>query len=144
MTNISRSALVPFGADQMFFLVNDIPSYPQFLPWCKSAQILSAHEDEMNANIEMAKAGLHKSFTTANRLQKNKMIEMRLIEGPFKHLEGFWRFEKLSHSACKISLDIEFEFTNTVLRMTLGPAFGQICNTLVEAFVKRAQEIYAK
>jgi len=144
MTNISRSALVPFGADQMFFLVNDIPSYPQFLPWCKSAQILSTNEDEVSANIQMAKAGLHKSFTTANRLQKNKMIEIRLIEGPFKHLEGFWRFEKLGNSACKISLDIEFEFTNTVLRMTLGPAFGQICNTLVEAFVKRAQEIYAK
>jgi len=140
---IRRSALVPFGADKMFSLVNDIASYPKFLPWCKSTQIHSEQETEMRASIEMAKAGLHKSFTTKNRLQKNKTIEMQLVKGPFKHLQGYWKFERLDNDACKISLDIEFEFSNKILSMTIGPIFTQICNTLLESFVKRAQEVYA-
>ncbi len=144
MTVINRSALVPFSAADMYRLVDDVSAYPQFLPWCKSSTVFSRGEDEVRAAIEIQKAGINKSFTTLNRLQKDKMIEMRLVEGPFKHLEGFWRFDALDDKACKIALDIEFEFASRILSATVGPVFGQICNTLVEAFVKRAHEHYGR
>ena len=128
----------------MFALVNDIESYPRFLPWCRSTQILSRTDDEVRASIEMAKGALHKSFTTCNRLQHNKMIEIRLIEGPFQRLEGYWRFQYLDVQACKISLDMEFEFANTVLSVAVGPVFNQIANSLVDAFCKRAVQVYGR
>lgn len=144
MTVISRSALVPYGADKMYALVDDIPSYPRFLPWCRSAEEVSRSVDEVEASLELAKGGVQKSFTTRNRLQKNKMIEMRLVEGPFKHLEGFWRFDALDENACKVSLDIEFEFSSRILSVTLGPVFAQITNSLIDAFLKRAQDLYGR
>ena len=144
MTQINRSALVPFSASQMFRLVDDIAAYPEFLPWCCSSKIHERGENQVSASLELKKAGMHKTFSTVNYNQPGKMIEMRLLDGPFKHLEGFWRFHSLSDSACKVSLDIEFEFSNRILDMTLGPVFGQICNSLVEAFVQRAKDIYGK
>ncbi len=142
MTSINRHALVPYSAAQMFALVDDIEMYPQFLPWCSHAQVLSRNQDEVRATIGIAKSGINKSFTTCNRIQKNKMIEMRLIEGPFRHLQGFWRFEPLGEDGCKISLDMEFEFANKVLSLAIGPVFSQIANSLVDAFQKRAVEVY--
>lgn len=144
MTTISKNALVPYSAAEMFDLVNDIESYASFLPWCRSSEVLSQNADELRASIEIAHGSLHKSFTTRNRLQKNKMIEMRLEKGPFKHLEGFWRFDVLGERACKISLDLDFEFSNKLVGMALGPIFSQIANTLVDAFSKRAVEVYGK
>ncbi len=144
MALVNKSALVPYSAANMFALVNDIESYPRFLPWCRSTQILSRTDDEVRASIEMAKGALHKSFTTCNRLQHNKMIEIRLIEGPFQRLEGYWRFQYLDVQACKISLDMEFEFSNTLLRVAVGPVFSQIANSLVDAFCKRAVQVYGR
>ena len=144
MKQINRSAIVPFSAQQMFALVDDIESYPQFLPWCCATTVHSRDADQVSASIELKKAGLHKTFSTVNRNQPGKMIEMRLLEGPFKHLEGFWRFQALSDTASKVMLDIEFEFSTRVLDVTLGPVFGQICNSLVEAFVQRAKETYGR
>ncbi len=144
MAVISRSALVPYAAHQMFHLVDDIESYPEFLPWCRSTKILSREQDEVHASIELARSGVHKTFTTCNRAQKNKMIEIRLVEGPFKHLEGFWRFESLSESGCKVSLDLEFEFASKLLGMAVGPVFHQIANSLVDAFTRRAIDVYGK
>lgn len=144
MTTISKNALVPYSARQMYELVNDIESYAKFLPWCRSSELLSQSEDEIRATIEIAHGSLHKSFTTCNRLQKNKMIEMRLEQGPFKHLEGFWRFDSLGERACKVSLDLDFEFSNKLIGMAMGPIFSQIANTLVDAFSKRAVEVYGK
>ena len=144
MTSISRTALVPFSAEKMYALVDDIPSYPRFLPWCKSTKVHTRDADGVRASIEISKAGLNKSFTTLNRLQYGKMIEIRLVEGPFSHLEGYWRFDVLDVNACKVSLDIEFEFASKILSMTVGPIFGQICNSLVQAFVKRAQDVYGR
>src|SRR3569832_1831629 len=106
MPVINRSALVPYSPAEMYSLVNDVDAYPQFLPWCKSAQVLSRNDDEVRASLELARGGFEKSFTTCNRLQKNKMIEMRLVEGPFRRLEGYWRFEPLGEQACKVSLDM--------------------------------------
>lgn len=135
---------MPYTAAEMYILVDDIDAYPLFLPWCKSSKVLSRDEDEVKARIEMAKSGIHKSFTTCNRLQKDKIIEMRLVEGPFRHLEGFWRFENLGEKGCKVALDLEFEFSNKILKMTVGPIFEQVANTLVDAFCERAMDVYGK
>lgn len=144
MPVISKSALVPYSAAEMYALVNDIPAYPDFLPWCGASAVLDSNEDEIRARVELARSGIKKSFTTLNRLQKDKMIEMRLVEGPFQHLEGFWRFESLNEMACKVMFDIEFEFSSKILAMTVGPVFSQITSTIVDAFSKRAVEVYGK
>jgi len=144
MAIINRSALVRYSASQMFALVDDIQAYPEFLPWCKTATELSRDEDEVRATLELSRAGIHKTFSTCNRLQPGKMIEMRLLEGPFRHLEGFWRFERLGDEACKVSLDLEFEFSNKILEVTLGPVFNQIANSLVDAFCERAVTSYGR
>jgi len=142
MTTVCKSALVPYTPAQMFDLVDDIDRYPEFLPWCRSTEIISRTGDEVSARLELVRAGLHKTFTTNNRNQKNKMIEIRLVEGPFKRLQGFWRFDALGDDGCKISLDMEFEFSNRILTMTIGPVFNQITNTLIDAFTKRAEVLY--
>ncbi|WJW76449.1 type II toxin-antitoxin system RatA family toxin [Thiohalobacter sp. IOR34] len=143
-TSIRRSALVPYTPEEMFALVSDIESYPRFLPWCRSARVLERKDDEVRATIEIAKGSLHKAFTTLNREQPGKMIEMRLVEGPFRRLEGFWRFDPLGEAACKVSLDLEFDFENRMLAMVIGPVFSQIADSLVDAFHQRAVEVYGK
>lgn len=143
MTTIEKSALVAHSAQQMFALVDDISSYPDFLPWCKSTEILIRNDDEVRASVEISQGVLHKSFTTHNRMQQNKMIEMRLVEGPFSHLEGFWRFEVLGEQACKVRLDMDFEFSNKLVGMAMGPVFSHISNSLVDAFCQRAAQVYS-
>jgi ribosome-associated toxin RatA of RatAB toxin-antitoxin module len=144
VTTINKSALVAYSAAQMYALVNDIESYADFLPWCSGSSILSQNEDEIRGTVEISHGSLNKAFTTRNRLQRDKMIEMRLEEGPFKRLEGFWRFDVLGEQACKVSLDLEFEFKNRLVGMAMGPIFSQIANTLVDAFSKRAVDVYGK
>ncbi|EIJ36581.1 type II toxin-antitoxin system RatA family toxin [Thiothrix nivea] len=144
MAHISRSALVPYSSEQMYRLVDDIKLYPQFLPWCRNAAEHERDADQVKASIEIAKGAVNKQFTTLNRLQKNKTIEMRLVDGPFKHLHGFWRFDELKADACKVSLDLNFEFSNKLLSMVVGPVFNQVANTLVDSFVERARKVYGK
>ncbi len=144
MPNIHKSALVPYSTAQMFALVDDIDSYAQFLPWCHTSRVLTRGEDEMRATIEIAHGSLRKSFTTRNRFQKDKIIEMRLEEGPFRHLEGFWRFDVLGEQASKVSLDLDFEFSSKLVGLAMGPVFSQIANSLVDAFSKRAVQVYGK
>ncbi|MFQ5644318.1 MAG: type II toxin-antitoxin system RatA family toxin [Thiogranum sp.] len=144
MTSISKSALVPYTPAEMFALVDAIETYPEFLPWCRGAKVLSRTDDEVKATIELSKGGVEKAFTTCNRNQKGKMIEMRLLEGPFRHLEGFWRFDALGDEGCKINFDLEFEFASRMLDLVVGPVFSQIANSLVDSFHKRAVEVYGK
>ena len=144
MATVKKSALVLYSAAEMYALVEDIEANPRFLPWCRSTQVLSRNEDEVRATIEMVKGGVHKSFTTCNRMQNHKMIDIRLLEGPFKRLEGYWRFEPLRADASKVSLDMEFEFASPLLRVAVEPVFKQIANSLVDAFCKRAVELYGK
>ena len=147
MPLVNRNALVPYSPAEMFALVDDIESYPQFLPWCRSSTVWSRDGDEVKASVELAKGAIQKSFTTVNRNQQDKMIEMRLVEGPFHHLEGFWRFDALGAGdavACKVSLDLEYEFSNALLAMTVGPVFNQVANKLVDAFSQRAVTVYGK
>lgn len=128
----------------MFDLVSDVDGYSRFLPWCSDSFVESRDVDEMRATIVIAKGGIKKSFTTLNRLQQGKMMEMRLVEGPFKRLEGFWQFTPLRDDACKVGLSLEFEFSNSLVRMAFGKVFTQVANTLVDAFVKRAEEVYGR
>jgi len=141
---INKQALVPYSAREMFDLVDDVETYSDFLPWCRSSEVLSRDDELVRASIEIAHGALHKSFTTQNRLQPGKMIEMRLVEGPFRRLEGFWRFDTLGEKACKVRLDLEFEFSTRLISMALNPVFSQISNSLVDAFTKRAEQVYGK
>ena len=142
MESVDRSALVPYTPREMFELVSDIESYPRFLPWCHGARLLSRDVDEVRASIEFAVGGVTRTFTTRNRHQVNKMIEMHLVDGPFSRLDGFWRFDPLGEEGSKIALFLEYDFSNRVLGMVVGPIFGQIANTLVDSFQQRAVEIY--
>jgi len=144
MRRIQKTALLPYSAQRMFDLVNDIPAYPQFLPWCKSATILSRDQDSLVATIVMGSAGLEKSFTTKNSLQPYRLIEMQLVEGPFSHLRGCWQFLELGEEGCKISLDMEFEISNKLLRVSLEPVFMKITHSLIDAFVRRANKLYGQ
>jgi ribosome-associated toxin RatA of RatAB toxin-antitoxin module len=142
MTTIHKSALVPYSAEQMYTLVDDIPAYPEFLPWCSSSKEINRGENEVKASLDIAHSGVHKSFTTRNRLEINKTIEMQLVEGPFKRLHGIWRFEPLGDAGSKVMLDLEFEFSSKLLGMTFGPLFSKIASSLVDAFIQRAQKVY--
>ena len=142
MPSISKTALVPYDAEQMFDIVDDVDAYPLFLPWCGSAQVLSRDDDEVRASVEIAHSGIRKTFTTLNRRQRGKMIEMKLVDGFFKHLHGYWQFAALGDQGCKVSLDMEYEFSNKLLGMAVGKVFGQIANTLVDSFCKRADTLY--
>ena len=144
MATIKKSALILYSAAEMYALVSDIEAYPEFLPWCRSTQVLSRSEDEVRAVIEMVKGRVHKSFSTINRMQHHKMIDIRLLEGPFRRLEGYWRFDPLRADASKVSLDMEFEFASPLLRMAVEPVFKQIANSLVDAFCKRAMDLYGR
>ncbi len=142
MTVINKSAIVPYSPAQMYDLVNDIEKYSQFVPYCVESRIVNQNVDEIHAALTFAGAGISKSFSTLNRLQPHKMIEMRLINGPFKSLEGFWGFENLNDQGCKVSLNLEFELAAGILKMVFGPIFTQVTTLLVDAFHKRATEIY--
>jgi len=142
---IHKSALVLYSTADMYALVSDIEAYPRFLPWCRTTEILSRHGDELRVRIDMLlKGGVRKTFTTRNRLQPDERIEIHLLDGPFLKLEGLWRFEPLRADACKVSLDMDFEFSSSVLRATIGPVFKQIANSMVDAFCKRAVDLYGR
>lgn len=144
MTIVKKTVEVSYAPEEMYALVNDIERYPEFLPGCQGATILSQNTDEVRAKIHLSKGGIQHTFSTVNRLQHNKMIEVRLLEGPFKHLEGFWRFEEMKNGGCLLSFDLEFIFSNRLLDMTAGPILKNIANTFIDAFAARAEAFYGK
>jgi len=141
---IDRSALVPYSQKEMFDLVSDVDSYPRFLNWCSAAEVLSQEGAEVTARIEFIVGGLRKSFTTRNRHIEHEEIAMHLVEGPFSELEGSWRFSPLGKDGCKISLRLEYDFSNRMVKLVIAPVFGQIANSLVDSFQKRAVEVYGE
>lgn len=141
MALVRKSALVTHSAAKMFELVNDVEAYPQFLPWCRSGRLIKRDEHELCGEIEVVRAGIHQRFSTCNRLYPVERIEIRLHEGPFKKLHGVWLFTPLRENACKVELELEFEFSGRLINAAFGAIFGQIANTLVEAFCKRADEV---
>ncbi len=142
MTVVSKSALVRFPAHLMYELVEDVESYPRFLPWCSSSRILRRSGDVVDAELEISKAGFHKSFATRNTLLAPEQIRISLLEGPFSHLEGVWSFTPLRQDASKISLELEFEMLGKLTNLAFGTLFNQICNTMVDAFSERAKSVY--
>ncbi|MFZ2726227.1 MAG: type II toxin-antitoxin system RatA family toxin [Methylococcaceae bacterium] len=141
-TVVQKSALVKYSAKQMFDLVNDIEAYPQFLTWCSSSRILKRDDTIIEAELVIAKNGFHKAFATRNKIDHGGSISMSLLNGPFSHLEGVWRFMPLREDASKISLDLEFEMSGKLTSLAFGALFNQISNTMVSSFTQRAKSIY--
>lgn len=141
-THIHRSALLPYSAQALFDMVNDVARYPEFLPWCSASEVLSASETQMRASMTVAKAGLSQRLLTRNALLPGQRIEMTLEEGPFRHLHGVWEFAPLGEKASKISLDLKFDYAGPLVKITLGPLFNHAANTLVDAFCQRARQLY--
>lgn len=140
-THIQRSALLPYPAQALYDLVNDVARYPEFLPWCSGTAVLESSDVAMRARVEVAKGGLSQHFVTKNVLVPGQSIEMNLEEGPFSQLHGLWVFKPLGDKACKISLDLSFEYSGALVKATLGPLFNQAANTLVDAFCARAKQL---
>ncbi|MDX1901911.1 MAG: type II toxin-antitoxin system RatA family toxin [Gammaproteobacteria bacterium] len=141
-TVIQRSALVAYPARQMFELVNAIEEYPRFLPWCRSTKINATSEHAIEASIEIAWSGIHKSFSTRNTLTPYEKIHMQLLSGPFRRLEGTWTFIPVDEHGCRVSLDLEFELSGHWMSKLFQPVFHRIADSLVDAFCKRAVEVY--
>lgn len=144
MTVIKKSALVPYTPAQMFKLVDGIEQYPEFLPWCKSTVVHSRAVDEVKASIYFMKGGIRQSFTTLNRLCPDKQIEVRLVQGPFRHLEGAWQFEAVGETGCRVSFDLEFEFSSKLIAITVGPVIQRSIESYVEAFCRQAKALYGE
>lgn len=141
-THIQRSALLPYSAAALYNLINDVAKYPEFLPWCSASEIIEQNDSCMRAALVIAKGHLSQRFVTKNTLQANEKISMELEEGPFSQLQGTWEFKALGEQACKISLDLKFDYAGPIMKATLGPLFTQAANTMVDAFCQRAKELY--
>ncbi len=142
MTVVQKSALVKYSAQQMFDLVNDIESYPQFLPWCSGSRIIKREDRIIEAELMISKGGFKKSFSTRNAIEPGGRITVSLLDGPFSYLEGVWNFMPLREDASKITLDLEFEMSGKLASLAFGAVFNQICNTMVSSFTQRAKQIY--
>lgn len=142
MPVVSKSALVTYSAAQMFDLVADMDAYPEFLPWCVAAEILSRESNQICGRMEVARVGIHQAFTTCNRFTPGERMELELVDGPFRKLQGVWTFRPLREDACKVELQLDFEFSGKLIDKAFGGVFHQIANSLVDAFCKRAEEVY--
>jgi ribosome-associated toxin RatA of RatAB toxin-antitoxin module len=142
MTRVQKSVLVPYSASQMFDLVERIDDYPRFLPWCAGARIVGQTEHGRLVRIDLNYHGVRAHFTTENRGRGPEEIVVELRDGPFRHLAGIWRFHTLSETACKIELELDYEFSTHLLERLIGKAFGHLATSFVDAFVRRAEAVY--
>ncbi len=142
MRKVSRSALVSFSAEQMYSLVADVDSYPSFLPWCNDVVVHFREGDVVEATLELHRGKVSKRFRTRNTMHPCHAMDLELVDGPFRHLSGGWRFRQLGDDGCKVSFDLEFEFESRVLDLIIGAFFEETCNSLVDAFTQRAAVIY--
>jgi ribosome-associated toxin RatA of RatAB toxin-antitoxin module len=141
MQSVRKSVLVPYPAADMFELVDRVELYPQFLPWCAGAAILGTCQDRRTARIDIHYRGVRAHFTTDNVNRAGESIVITLRDGPFRHLHGEWRFSPLAPGACKVELALAYEFATPILERAVGPVFGHIANTFIDAFVRRAEAI---
>ncbi|KOR29327.1 cyclase [Achromatium sp. WMS3] len=142
MTIIHKTALVKHSAAQMFILVKDVLRYPEFLPWCHSTRILREDTQKLCAEIIVARLGIRQTFSTCNQYIPDHKMSIELQSGPFRTLRGAWNFLALRSDACKVSLELEFEFSGTLIDYAFGSIFNQAANSLVDAFCTRADEVY--
>jgi ribosome-associated toxin RatA of RatAB toxin-antitoxin module len=143
MKRIARSAIVEHSAEEMFALVDDIESYPRFLPWCTAAKVEERTAAGVRATLTVGVKGMRHSFTTQNDVRPGEAMEMRLVKGPFRRFSGAWRFKPLSLEACTVEFSLEYEMAGPFARL-LEPLFDRIADTMVDAFRRRAAELYGK
>jgi len=142
MASVRKSVLVPFGAAAMFDLVDDVEQYPRFLPWCAGARVLERHDGGKTARLDIDYHGVKAHFTTENANRAPHSIVVTLKDGPFRRLHGEWRFVALAPAACKVQFELAWEFRTPVLERVVGPVFGRIANTFIDAFVRRAESVH--
>jgi ribosome-associated toxin RatA of RatAB toxin-antitoxin module len=144
MTTVSRSAIVNHSARDMFALVSEVESYPSFLPWCDRASVAERAPGRTVATLRINFRGLKKEFTTENRDRHGERIDMKLVSGPFRSLEGGWQFTPLSAGACKVELNLSYELASGPLDRLVGKIFDEIASSLVDAFARRADQLYGR
>ena len=147
MKTVNKSVLIWYSAAEMFALVTDIASYPQFLPWCDQSAVLAQDQHGMTAKVGLSMAGISQSFTTRNTHVDDRKVSLKLVDGPFSKLDGHWDFTpvgKATDRACKVKLTLNYDFDNAALAALVGPVFDKIAGSLVDAFVKRAGSVYGE
>ncbi len=142
MSVVSRSAIVPFSAAQMYELVNNTKEYPNFVPWCSQSREQDLSATQKNATLFFSRGAIKTSFTTQNTLKPNEEILLELVDGPFSHLLGVWKFIDIDGDGSRVQLELEFELSNRILKIALESFFSQICDRLVSSFVQRANDVY--
>lgn len=142
MADVHKTVLVAHSAEQMFVLVDQAELYPEFLPWCGGVDLKWRNDDSTSATLYIDYHGLKQHFTTNNTKHFPETMDIRLVDGPFRHLEGFWQFIPLAPDACKIEFRLHYEFASPLLEKMIAPVFSHIANTFVDAFVERAERIY--
>ncbi len=142
MPQVRRSALLPYSAAQVFDLVGDIERYPDFLPWCSDAQVVSSSAGEVVAELTIMKGRVSERFTTRNVMTYPDSIELHLVQGPFKRLAGMWRFTTLAALGSKVELELDFEMAGSLIQRTIGIIFAHAAGTMVDAFCNRARTVY--
>jgi len=146
MKTVTKSVLIWYSPEEMFALVTDVAKYPQFLPWCDRASVQSEDESGMTAQVGISISGIRQSFTTRNTHVPGREVHMQLIDGPFSQLEGQWKFQPVGEGdqrACRIEFELRYGFSNIALATLIGPVFDRIAGSMVDAFVKRADDVYA-
>jgi len=143
MALVEKTVIIPFSAAQMFALVDNVADYPKFLPWCGGGSVKPLAGNTVHATVHIDYMSIKQSFTTENQREIPEHIGMKLLDGPFKSLDGDWHFIALTADACKIQFKLRYEFSNKLLEKVLGPIFHFITNSFVEAFIQRAEKVYA-
>ncbi len=144
MSVVKKSVLVPYSANAMFTLVSNVPQYPEFLPWCSGSEMIPQADGSLLARVDIQFKGIRQSFTTRNFHEPGTRIAMRLHEGPFKSLEGEWRFQPITDDACRIEFFLEYHFASGLLERVVRPVFDQIASSFVDAFVRQADLQYGQ
>lgn len=139
---VKKSALVPYSAERMFELIYRVQDYPRFLPWCSHTEVISEDAEQICGRIEVSRLGIHQTFSTCNRYERPTRMDISLLDGPFRKLHGGWQLTPLREDACKVELELEFEFSGKLIDRAFGAVFSQVANSLVDAFCKRADEVF--
>lgn len=142
MPEVKKSVLVGYSPEQMFALVDAVERYPEFMPWCGGASVSYRDEHRTRATIHINYRGIKQSFTTENVKKPAQTMEIRLVEGPFKTLDGTWHFMPLADRGCKVEFRLHYEFSTRILEKLVGPVFNYIANTFIHAFTRRAESLY--
>jgi len=142
MAVVHKTVFLGYSAEQMFELVAKVDDYPKFLPWCGGVKVLEHSDDKLVACLGINFHGVKQSFTTSNVNTRPTQMTMKLVDGPFKVMDGIWTFKPLRADACKVEFNLRYEFSSIFLEQLIGPVFGMIASSMVDSFCKRAETVY--